>query len=147
MSQLIEAIALGIVSSVLFAEVLGLSAAGLVVPGYVAYHLDNPVLIVILLLATFLILLFEYLIGKVTILYGRRLLAFDVLGSLLIVLALEQVVSVFFTPLAVFMDTVGYFIPALIVIYIGSQGFFNTMLAILLNTLLVRILLITLCRS
>ena len=48
---LIEAIGLGLVTSLFFSEVLALTAGGLVVPGYVAAHLHEPHRVVATLLA------------------------------------------------------------------------------------------------
>ena len=142
MPLLIESIALGLVLSVLFAEFFGLSAAGLIVPGYLAYHLNEPIHLFVILFATIFTLLTEKLLGTRTILYGRRLLALDVLLSFFFVYAIERLVLLSGLPVPFFMDSIGYFIPALIVIFIGSNGLSNTLLSLVLITLLVRGLLI-----
>ena len=37
-----QSIGLGLVVSLVFSEILGLAAGGLVVPGYIALYLDQP---------------------------------------------------------------------------------------------------------
>ena len=137
MPLLIEFIAIGLIISLLFAEFLGLSAAGLIVPGYLAYHIKEPFLIFIILTATVLTYSTERLIASFTILFGRRLLSIDVLLSFIWVFFLEQTFFWLGLPVSILLDPLAYFIPALIVMFIGSSGFRSTILAIALNSFLV----------
>ncbi|MBT7311770.1 poly-gamma-glutamate biosynthesis protein PgsC, partial [bacterium] len=41
-----QAIGLGLVISLIFSEVMGVAAGGLIVPGYIAMYLDQPLRIV-----------------------------------------------------------------------------------------------------
>lgn len=144
MPLLVESIGIGVVLSIFLSELIGISAAGLIVPGYFAYYMNQPVHISIILLATIYTYLLERLILKLTILYGKRLLALDILTSFIFVYILENFVYWFGFPVPVVMDSIGYFIPALIVIFIGANGFWNTILSASLLTLLVRIILLIL---
>jgi len=139
---LIEAIAIGLVISIFFAEWFGLSASGLIVPGYLAYHLNEPLHILIIFLATFATLLAEWTVKHFMIIFGRRLLAMDVLLSFVFVYSFEHLILWLGLPVPVLMDTIGYFIPALIVIFIGSSGMLNTLSSILIITVLVKSILI-----
>ncbi len=144
MPLLIQSIAIGLLLSILGAEIFGLSAAGLVVPGYLAYYLNQPLHLFVILLATVFTFLFEKIIAGFTILYGRRLLAVDVLLSFVFVYSLELMISWLGLPIPFIMDSIGYFIPALIVIFIGANGVLNTTLSALLLTLIVRFVLLVL---
>ncbi len=139
---LIEAIAIGLVLSVAFAEFFGFSAAGLVVPGYIAYHLNEPLHIIIIAAATLATLTVEKLVGQVMILYGRRLLALDALLSVAFVYGIEHLLVWLGFPIPVLMDTIGYFIPALIVIFFGSSGVLNTLSSIVIISVIVRFILV-----
>lgn len=146
MSLLVQSIAIGLLLSILGAELLGLSAAGLIVSGYLAYYLDQPVQIAVIVLATSLTFLTEQIIQHITILYGRRLLALDVLLSFCYVAGIEKFLLMLGPPIAFMIDPIGYFIPALIVIYIGANGLFLTTISVALLTFVTRLLLILLHR-
>jgi len=142
MTLLIESIGIGVIFSIFLSEIFGLSAAGLIVPGYLAYYLYQPLHILIILLATLYTYILERLVSRLTILYGKRLMALDILGSFIFVYLLENMVYNLGVPIPFIMDSIGYFIPALIVIYIGANGLINTLLSLCLLTLLVRLALI-----
>ncbi|HPG38006.1 MAG TPA: poly-gamma-glutamate biosynthesis protein PgsC/CapC [bacterium] len=142
MTLLIESIGIGVIFSIFLSEIFGLSAAGLIVPGYLAYYLNQPLHIVIIILATLYTYILERLVSRLTILYGKRLMALDILGSFIFVYLLETMVYNLGFPLPFIMDSIGYFIPALIVIFIGANGLVNTLLSLCLLTLLVRLALL-----
>jgi gamma-polyglutamate biosynthesis protein CapC len=144
MTLLIESIGIGVILSILLSELFGLSAAGLIVPGYFAYYMNQPLHLTIILLATLYTLVLERLVSRLTILYGKRLMALDILASFIFVYLLENVTFRLGFPIPFIMDSIGYFIPALIVIFIGANGLINTLLSISLVTLLVRLVLIML---
>ncbi|HNZ54360.1 MAG TPA: poly-gamma-glutamate biosynthesis protein PgsC/CapC, partial [bacterium] len=55
MGQLVTlSIGLGLVISLLFSELLGVAAGGMIVPGYVALHLDSPVTVIFTLAVSWL---------------------------------------------------------------------------------------------
>ena len=66
------AIGLGILLSLFFTETLGVTAGGVIVPGYIALFLHQPAMVV----GTFAIGLLTYLIIRLlsyfTIIYGKR---------------------------------------------------------------------------
>jgi gamma-polyglutamate biosynthesis protein CapC len=138
---LVETIAIGLVTSLLLAEFFGLSAAGLLVPGYIAFHINNPLLIFIILLATLLTYTSERIVAATTVLFGRRLLSLDVLFSFIWVFLIEQFLMWMGIPIPLILDPLAYFMPALIVMFIGSSGFFNTALSLVLNILIVLIVI------
>ena len=65
-------IGLGIVLSLLLSETLGVTAGGIIVPGYISLYLHHPLQV----LATFLVAILVWGIiqgmGKITFLYGKR---------------------------------------------------------------------------
>lgn len=143
---LVESIAVGLVSSLLLAEILGLSAAGLVVPGYFAFHLDEPLILFVLSAATLLTYSSEKFISSNTVLFGRRLLSIDLLLSFVWVFLLEKFILFMAVPVPLVLEPIAYFVPALIVIFIGSSGFRNTVIGLFVNTVIVRLFMILLDR-
>jgi hypothetical protein len=47
-------IGIGLVVSLTFSEMLGLTAGGMVVPGYVALYMDRPIIIILTLVVSYL---------------------------------------------------------------------------------------------
>jgi poly-gamma-glutamate biosynthesis protein PgsC/CapC len=138
------AIALGIAVSLLVSEVVGISAAGLVVPGYLALHLDQPGR----LAATFAVALATWALvrfglSRLVVLYGRRRLAVAVLaGFLLNVLAERLLLSLPAQP--VDARVIGHIVPGLIASEAVSQGVVPTFAVTLLVAVVVRLLLVLL---
>ena len=78
------AIGLGMIISLILTESVGVTAGGLIVPGYIALHLHAPYMI----LTTFLISLFTRLVlnllSRFIIIYGKRRLVFCLLFSFIL---------------------------------------------------------------
>ena len=78
------AIGLGMIISLILTESVGVTAGGLIVPGYIALNLHSPYMV----LLTFLISLFTLLIlnflSKFIIIYGKRRLVFCLLFSFIL---------------------------------------------------------------
>ena len=67
-----EVVVLGVIISIIFSEITGLSPAGLIVPGYIALCLRTPNRIVYTLLVALAAFLLIRLLSNYIILYGRR---------------------------------------------------------------------------
>ena len=134
MPLLHQFIAVGIVISIIFSEIFSISAAGLVVPGYLAYYIDRPLFLLMIFFAATVTWSLEKLSSKVVFLYGRRLLAMDVLLSFVTI----AIISLLIPDLGKSLDPLAYFIPAIIVIFIGANGVKQTAIALLLNTVIVK---------
>jgi poly-gamma-glutamate biosynthesis protein PgsC/CapC len=79
MELLPVSIGLGLAVSLLFSELFGLAAGGMVVPGYVALHLEKPqdVAVTVLLgIATYAIV---HALSATTVIYGKRRTVFMIL--------------------------------------------------------------------
>ena len=78
------AIGLGMIISLILTESVGVTAGGLIVPGYIALHLHSPYMV----LSTFFISLFTLLIlnllSRAIIIYGKRRLVFCLLFSFIL---------------------------------------------------------------
>jgi poly-gamma-glutamate biosynthesis protein PgsC/CapC len=136
-----QAIGLGLVVSFFFTEIAGLSAGGLVVPGYLAIYWNNPLRI----LATIAVALVSYLIVRVlssyTILYSRRRFLVTILVGFVVGWLLDLVLL---RSPAGYQDVraIGFIIPGLIANDMIKQGVVNTVLSVALVTTIVRLLLI-----
>jgi len=141
-----ESIGLGLVVSLVFSEILGLAAGGLVVPGYIALFLDQPLRILGTVLASLLTYGVVKLLGRVVLLYGRRTLVFCVLAGFFFGY-LTRHLLVFNAMFAVGVDTallqsIGYIIPGLIAYWMLRQGIAETLCTMFMAAFIVRLALV-----
>lgn len=137
------ALGLGLAVSLMFSEMFGLAAGGMIVPGYMALHLDNPLAFVATIMISYLTFFVVHAMGSVTIIYGRRRTVLMILvgflfGWLLKILGSSGAVS--FGNLE--LQVVGYIIPGLIAIWIDRQGLIETITALITASVIVRLGLI-----
>ncbi|MFA7330639.1 MAG: poly-gamma-glutamate biosynthesis protein PgsC [Candidatus Delongbacteria bacterium] len=134
-------VGLGVILSMIFQEVIGVSAGGIVVPGYVALQMHEP----LRLLGTFLVSFITFGIikglSKVMFIYGRRRLVLSILIGFVLGYFSRQ--STFYDMFGVDlqMQAVGFIIPGLIANWMDKQGVVKTLLCLLLVASCVRLLL------
>ncbi len=132
------AVGLGVIVSLVFTELLGASAGGIVVPGYLALYLDRPVQILTTLLVALATWLLIRFISSFTILYGKRRMALSILlGFILGWIVSGMQVNIF----SFNVESVGYIIPGLIANWLERQGVVKTMSTMIIAAVLVRITL------
>ena len=135
--MIIESVGLGLVLSLLFHEVMGLSPGGLVVPGYIALVLDQPGKLLGTLTASLLCLLVIRFLSNHIVLYGRRKFVVTVLIGFGVVRILERL-FITIPGLDLGLQAIGYVIPGLIANEMDRQGILKTLLFLLLVSSLVR---------
>ena len=143
---LTTAIGIGLIVSLLFSELFGLAAGGLVVPGYIALFWREPTAIVITLgvaLATHAIV---QLIGSGIILFGKRRTVLVILVAYLLRLAIDLSLGDYLAGHPIFSDTgvviIGYIIPGLIAIWFDRQGILETVSTLIAASVVVRVVII-----
>ena len=141
-----QAIGIGIMVSFAFYEIVGLSPGGIVVPGYIALFLDQPLRISITLLVALLTYLIVIQLSNYIILYGRRrFLAMVLIGFLLKWLIEEIIVKI---PIAsIELRSIGYIIPGLIANEMRRQGIFPTLYSLAIVAVIVRLILLLFLKS
>ena len=145
-------IAIGLVVSLIVAEKLGRAAGGLIVPGYLAFHLTRPVdvgLTLVAALATYAVVLG---LSNVMIVYGKRRTVLMILFGFAIGALLRMSVGATMTihqpehgPAD--FTVIGYIIPGLIAIWCDRQGVLDTCSATLTAAVVVRLILVLLVAS
>jgi poly-gamma-glutamate biosynthesis protein PgsC/CapC len=164
------AIGVGLLLTLLVTEAFGIAAGGLVVPGYMALKLMQPinfVLTILVALATFAII---RVLSSFTVIYGRRMTGITILTAYVIGALLELAIGggVAFqlapagaelvqgdsatdalnqrlgTPVFVELGVIGYIIPGLIALWFNRQGIMQTLSALIITSVLVRLTLIVL---
>ena len=135
-------IGLGLVISLLFSEFLGLAAGGMVVPGYFALNLTDPVRVAATVLgglATWGIVRF---MNFFMIIYGRRRTVLMILVGFLVGALIRNVLTVEVSSFQLDLEVIGFIIPGLIAIWLDRQGVVETLSTLMVCSVIVRMCLI-----
>ena len=130
-------IGLGIFLSLILSESLGVTAGGIIVPGYIALYLHEPIQVVVTFLVAILVWVIIQGMGNVMFLYGKRR----------IVLAL--ILGFFFGYISrnfIYLSqdigsvaVIGNIIPGLIANWMDRQGIIRTLSVVLLTSDMVKL--------
>ena len=138
-----QAIGIGVMVSFAFYEVVGFSPGGIVVPGYIALFLDQPIRILVTLLVALLTYFAVKILSNYIILYGRRRFLTMVLVSFLLKWLIEEMIIKM--PISsIELRSIGYIIPGLIANEMRRQGIFPTIYSLAIVSILVRLILLLL---
>ncbi len=138
--QLTLAIGLGLAVSILFSETFGIAAGGMIVPGYLALHINQPLTLGLTALAATVTFGIVRAISTFVIVYGRRRTVLMILTGYIIGAVVTQL-----APAEVGNETVqviGYIIPGLIAIWLDRQGVLETFSSATTAAIIVKLLLI-----
>mgnify|MGYP000064488398 CR=1 FL=1 len=139
---IITSIGLGLVVSLAFSEVLGIAADGMVVPGYFALYLDQPMMILTTLLIAYATYAIVHAMSSFMIIYGRRRTVLMIITAFLLGALLRHFGQVPIANSGLDIKVVGYIIPGLIAIWIDRQGLVETLSALTIASVVVRLGLI-----
>ncbi len=136
-------LAIGLLVSLAVTEVFGLTAGGMIVPGYFALSVNHPLdllVTVLVALATFGVV---RLLGEFIIIYGRRRIVFALLFGFLIGSLVRYVAFGFGGEQVTACGCViGFIIPGLIALWFDRQGVAGTLGSLATSTVMVRLVLI-----
>lgn len=143
MDVLTISIGLGLATSLLFTELFGLATGGMVVPGYIALYLTQPISVLVTLAVGVVTFLIVHTLASMMIVYGRRRTVLMILvGYLVGGLTRTELVASFYDVAATESNVIGYIIPGLIAIWIDRQGLLETLSSLLTASVVVRLALI-----
>jgi len=134
-------IGLGLAASLLYGELFGLAAGGMVVPGYVALYADKPVDVGLTLIAALVTFGFLKGLSQIAIVYGRRRTVLTILVGYIVGLGFRMWLNSQITP---FTEgaIIGFIIPGLIAIWYQRQGVIETTLSLITAAIIVRMVLV-----
>ncbi len=166
------AIGLGMIISLVLTESVGVTAGGLIVPGYIALSLHNPYAVIFTFCISLLTLLILNFLSRFIIIYGKRRLVFCLLLSFTLGSFIRDIPVYFITykpggdfflsNLIVYMSTglydfnsflasysgemiyIGWLIPGLISSWMDRQGVLSTISTILIISSLINLILMVL---
>ena len=135
------AVGIGVIVSLIFSELLGASAGGIVVPGYLALYLDKPMQILGTLIISVLTWGIIRIISHFTLLFGKRRMVLSILIGFILGWASRLLVFNDITILQLQMQSIGYIVPGLIANWFERQGFLKTISTMGIAAVFVRLLL------
>ena len=138
------AIGLGMVISLFLTETLGIMAGGIIVPGYFALYLHNPIKIILTLVISLIAYLCVYYLSKIMLIYGRRRLILSLLigffiGYVLRIIMDANNINIIINNFEV--SYIGYIIPGLIASWMDRQGVIRTISVILIVASIVNLIM------
>jgi poly-gamma-glutamate biosynthesis protein PgsC/CapC len=139
-------IGIGLAVSLMFSEMFGLAAGGMVVPGYFALFLHRPLDILLTLAAALATYLVIHLLSTFIIIYGKRRTVLMILVGYLVRMAMDSASLGSLSSIGMIAEAdsavIGYIIPGLIAIWIDRQGMVETLSALLTASVAIRLILI-----
>ena len=135
-------IGLGIALSLILSETLGVTAGGVIVPGYIAMHLHNPDQIIMTFVASIIVIILIRMLGKFVFIYGKRRLVLTLLLGFIIGYISR---NYFYSPIDSFSyEVIGNIIPGLIASWMDRQGVVRTISAVIITSVLVKLTIMVL---
>jgi len=138
----VQAIGLGMFVSLIFSETLGLATGGMIVPGYVALSLREPLRIVGTIAVSLLTFGIVRFLSNYMLIYGRRRTVIVLLIGFCLGWTSKKLLSM--PEKGIEIESIGYVIPGLIADWMERQGVLETIASLVMAAILVRLLLIIL---
>jgi len=136
-------IGIGMVLSLFLTEALGVTAGGIIVPGYIAMNLDSPERLIITFGISILTFLIIKLLSKFIMVYGKRRLVLALLiGFLLGYLPRSEYMITAGLGTTDFI-VIGNIIPGLIANWMDRQGVLRTISTVLITAGITKLCIMT----
>jgi len=134
-------IGIGLVVSLVLSEALGMAGAGLVVPGYFALYLTEPLSVALTLLAGIVAYGIVRVLGSTIIIFGRRRTILMILAGYLTGMAARRLAAGAIGGDELY-NVIGFIIPGLIAIWIDRRGMVESLCSLITASVIVRLILI-----
>ncbi len=137
-------IGIGLGVSLFLSEIFGLTAGGLVVPGYLALHLSHPLTVIFTIGAGVATYILVQMLSSVMIIYGRRRIVLLILAGYLIGTVFRALAEGSMKVEGVEVSVIGFIIPGLIAIWIDRRGMAESLCSLITVSIIVRLILVLL---
>lgn len=128
----------GVLASIVFNELVGISPGGIIVPGYIALLLDSPWRIVLTIALSLLTLASVRMLSKYMILFGKRRFAVFIIVSFLLRFLMEAMTL--YTELSFpAIRVIGYLVPGILAHEMDRQGAVKTLSSMMIVALIIKI--------
>ena len=139
-------IGIGMLLSLLATETLGITAGGIIVPGYIAMHmnLENSSMIVATFGISIITFLIIKLLGNFILIYGKRRLVLALLMGFLLGYLTRLDNNLFNELTNMDLVVIGNIIPGLIANWMDRQGVIRTTCTILITASITKLIILSL---
>lgn len=137
-------IGIGIVLSLLITETLGVTAGGIIVPGYIAMYLHSPPMLIVTFGISFIVYLIIKLLSNFIMIYGKRRLVLAMLLGFLLGYLFRAETNVFSDLKKMDFLVIGNIIPGLIANWMDRQGALRTICTVLITASVTKLLIMSL---
>ena len=128
-------IGIGMLLSLMLTETLGVTAGGVIVPGYIALYLDQPYKVIITLVVALIVLLIIKVLSNFIFIYGKRRLVL----SLMLGFLFGYFSKIYLGDVDA---SIGNIIPGLIASWMDRQGTLKTISVIMIIAISTRLIMI-----
>lgn len=136
-----DIIILGIIVSIIYYEFTEISPGGMIVPGYIALFLDEPLRILITLSLSIVVMYIVNFLGEYAIIYGKRKFALMIFISFLLRFVFKEGLSNMDFSIAG-IAVIGYIVPGIAAQEMDRQGIIKTTSSILIAACIIKLLVL-----
>ena len=130
---------ISVLTSLIFAELTGISPGGVIVPFYFCLYLDQPLPVVATILSSCLCVGLLRLLSNVTILYGRRRFAMYLVTGILLKLLFTFLYTGPGYSFFHLSMTIGHLVPGILGSNMERQGMLRTLAALACTVLMIHL--------
>ena len=136
-------IGIGMVLSLFLTETLGVTAGGIIVPGYIAMNLENPERLVITFGISIITFLLIKLLSQYIMVYGKRRLVLALLIGFLLGYLTRSENNLVSSLTELDFVVIGNIIPGLIANWMDRQGVLRTFCTVLITAGITKLIIMT----
>ena len=131
-------IGIGLVVGLLVSEVFGIASGGLIVPGYLALYLLEPLDLALTIGVALVAFAVVSVLENFFIIFGKRRTALMILVAYLLGMGIRSWTGLFSSD----VEIIGFIIPGLIAVWMDRQGVVETLTAMTIVSVAVRLILV-----
>ena len=135
-------IGIGLCVNIFLSEALGIGGAGLVVPGYLALRLTDPLSVAVTLACGFVAFGAVKAIGSTVIIFGRRRTVMMILAGYLTGMGARLIAGDALGSEALEYQVIGFIIPGLIATWLDRRGVVESFCSLIIASAIVRLILV-----
>lgn len=139
-------IILGIIISIIFYEITEISPGGMIVPGYIALFLDQPLRIILTIFLSMATLYLVNFLSEYTIIYGKRKFALMIIVSFILKFLFKESTEVLSITL-ITTSAIGYIVPGIAAQDMDRQGILKTVSSMMLVACIIKLITIVIGRG
>lgn len=124
-----------------------ISPGGVIVPGYIALFLDQPMKIILTIFLSIITLYTVNFLSEYTILYGKRKFALMIIVSFTLKYAFKESGDYLFLSSIITTSTIGYIIPGIIAQEMDRQGIIKTLSSMMVVAFIIKLITIIMSRG